>query len=96
MNARAVFKEAVRRLTKEEGLTLQQIGERAGIHFTSMWRYKKGAKIGQKNAERLAPVLGVRPAELLFGNDEPTAAEKARAAKAAVEVPVADIVESPF
>lgn len=83
MNARAVFKQAVRRLKKEKGLTLQQIGELAGIHFTSMWRYEKGANVGQKNAKRLAPVLEVEPAHLLFGNDEPSPTEAARAAREA-------------
>jgi lambda repressor-like predicted transcriptional regulator len=61
-----VFLAGVRRLERE-GVSLAEVGRRAGVHPSQMRLYRAGAcAIGPKNAQKLAPVLGVDPAALLW------------------------------
>ena len=59
--------ELLRRLRKERGLTLEQLGEKVGTSPQQIGRLEKGERtMTRKWAEAIAPHLGVSPVQLVF------------------------------
>jgi len=61
-----VFGAKVRRLREDEGLTLEQLGDRCGMELAYVSRVERGLKdIQLSTIVRLACGLGVTPATLI-------------------------------
>lgn len=58
----------IRSHRQERSLTLEQLGERAGMHATYVGRLERGERsVLVQNLVRIAEALGVDPAELVRG-----------------------------
>lgn len=67
MEPREQFAANLRALRVEKGLSLEALGEAAGMHFTQVSRYERGVREPRVTAiVRLATGLGVEPGRL-FG-----------------------------
>ena len=60
----------LRRLRRERAMSLRDLGERSGIAFDTINRLELGKQDAQPRTLRaLAEALGVKPAELIKGED---------------------------
>lgn len=56
----------LRHLRQNVGLTQQEVAEKLGVHFSSIYKYEKNtAKLSADKLERLAEIYGVTPGEIL-------------------------------
>ena len=80
MNARELVAWNLRRLRVAKGVSVKQLAEEAGIHFTFLGRVERGTSNSSIDAlEKLCGVLGVRLADLL--RDPPKGETRPRALK---------------
>lgn len=64
------FPNRLRELRKAQGWTLKQLGEKTGIIYTQLQKLETGEQpLRDHYMERIAPVLGVKPADLLNFDD---------------------------
>lgn len=71
MNDLYIIKDRLNEALKAHDMTPQQLADRSGLYFTSVYRYLKGERIPKTDSiEKMAAVLNVSPAWLL-GYDVP-------------------------
>lgn len=58
--------DAIQQMRKRQGLTLEELGERSGIHQTSISRYERGVREPRlKAVQSIADALGVSVEEIM-------------------------------
>lgn len=64
--------ERIKQRREELGLTLEAVGDKLGVHRSTVLRYERGdtARIPLPTIEKLAHVLGTSPAWLLGWEDD--------------------------
>lgn len=68
------------------GLTLEQLGNKLGRHFTTVQKWEKGINgLDTRELERLAELYGVHPSALYFHPDDRAAADKLQKAFAILQ-----------
>jgi transcriptional regulator with XRE-family HTH domain len=68
VDPRHQFARNLRALRQERGLSIEGLGEAAGLHFTQISRYERGVREPKVTAiVRLPHGLGVPPARLFDG-----------------------------
>jgi transcriptional regulator with XRE-family HTH domain len=68
--ASAAFGERLRAIREAQGLSLEQLGARTGVHWTAIGRLERGKREPRLTTVlRLAEGLGVDPGELVDGLD---------------------------
>lgn len=71
MNNLYIIKDRLSEALKARDMTPQQLADRSGLYFTSVYRYLKGERIPKTDSiEKMAAVLNVSPSWLL-GYDVP-------------------------
>jgi len=74
---RESFAERLRALRKQNALSQTELGQRAGLHYTHIGRFERGAsRPGGDTLKRLADALGVSSDYLLEGSVEAAAKAK--------------------
>lgn len=58
------FSQRIEQLRKKEGLTQEELAEKAGLHRSYFWDIENGRNISIKTAYKIARALGVKLAEL--------------------------------
>jgi transcriptional regulator with XRE-family HTH domain len=67
---REQFARNLRALREERGLSIEALGDAAGLHFTQISRYERGVREPKVTAiVKLARGLGVPPARLFDGKE---------------------------
>lgn len=67
----------IRRLRKQRGYTIRQLGIASGVHYVSICKYETGKAVPSiRNITRLADALGVTVNDLIGSYTAPTGDEK--------------------